>query len=157
MAFVGFLILIEDAFFIFSHFSLIAIAFRRTQHLVLVLVEMHSAAASIWVVPKFSYASFRVCFTDVSWRVSNLFLQLPYNDFLYHLVSEDQSYCKALTVCFLFLYRLRWIFAMMVLWSKDTPSKEEYASQFTVLYNPVVPKGCLGWCMSIFFHPLFGI
>ena len=36
--------------------------------------------------------------------------------------------------CFFFLYRLRRIFAEMILWLEDTPSKEEYASQFPALF-----------------------
>ena len=49
-----------------SCFSLIAIDSYGTQHLTLVLVGMHSAAASTWAVTKFSYLSFSVCLSDVS-------------------------------------------------------------------------------------------
>ena len=41
-----------------SHFSLTAIDSHRTLHLVL----MHSAAASIWAVTKFSYLSISISF-----------------------------------------------------------------------------------------------
>ena len=37
-------------------------------------------------------------------------------------------------VCFLFLNRLKRIFAVMILWSDDTPSKAEYASQLQTLF-----------------------
>ena len=40
-----------------------------------------------------------------------------------------------LVVCVLFLCKLRHIFAATILWSEDTPSKEEYASQFRALLN----------------------
>ena len=81
LAFVGFL-LSKDAFFMLSHFSLTAIDFQGTLYLVLVLVNIHLNATSIWTVTNFSYLSFGVCFSDVSRRGSNLFfLQLPYTDF----------------------------------------------------------------------------
>ena len=35
-------------------------------------------------------------------------------------MSEDQSYCEVLTIFFLFLDRLRQIFAQMILWSKHS-------------------------------------
>ena len=63
-AFVGFL-LSKDDIFMSSHFSLITIASHGTLHLVLVLVGMHSAAASMWAVTKFSYLSFGVCVLDI--------------------------------------------------------------------------------------------
>ena len=52
-----------------SHFSQTAIYSQGSLHLALDLIGMHSAAASIWVVTKFSYSSFGVCLSDVSWRV----------------------------------------------------------------------------------------
>ena len=36
--------------------------------------------------------------------------------------------------CFLFLRRLGRIFVEIILWSEDTPSKLEYASQFRALF-----------------------
>ena len=41
-------------------FSLFAIASHGTLHLALGLVGMHSVAASIWVLTKFSYSSLEV-------------------------------------------------------------------------------------------------
>ena len=58
----------------FSQFSLTAIVSQRTLHLALGLVGMHLAAASMWVVTKFSYFSFNVCLSDVFGRVSDLFV-----------------------------------------------------------------------------------
>ena len=63
-------------------FSCIAFLFlttsdsQVTRHLALGLVDQHFAAAdaSIWGWVKFSYLSFRVCVSDISWSVSNLFL-----------------------------------------------------------------------------------
>ena len=43
------------------------------------------------------------------------------------LVSEDQLYCKALTVCVFFPRRLDEIFAGTILCLEDSRSKEEYA------------------------------
>ena len=53
LVFVGFLLLNKDAFVI-SHFSVIG------------LIGIHLAAAFIWSLTKFSYLSFRVCFSDIS-------------------------------------------------------------------------------------------
>ena len=52
---------------------LTAIDSHGTLHLALGLVDTHSGTASIMAVTKFSYLSFGVCISDVSWRVSNLF------------------------------------------------------------------------------------
>ena len=123
LAFAGFLLLSNDAFFL-SHFSLTAIDSHRTLHVTFGLVVIYSAVASIWVVRKFSYSSFGLCFSDVSWEVSDLFLTVTlYWLLISLLVIEDHSYRVALTVYFIFQQRLGWLFAETILWSKDTPSK----------------------------------
>ena len=48
------------------------------------------------------------------------------------MVSDNQPYREGFTVCVLFLHRQ--IFGETILWSEDTPSKEEYASQLKVRY-----------------------
>ena len=131
-------------------------------------VGMHSATAYKWTVTKFSYLSFRICLSDISRRVSNLFLKFTtYLLFISLLIIEDQSkdvilclsyFCidsgisllwqfsvlkillqkrsmphsskHYLSTSCLFLYRFRHIFTVTIQWSEDTPSKEEYASQF---------------------------
>ena len=55
--------------------------------------------------------------------------------------------------CFLFVYRLRRIFAEMILWLKDTPSKEEFALQSSALFLEYY----LGRYKSIVFTKFFGI
>ena len=52
--FVGSLLLCKDVFFMFHCFSQTAIDSHGTLHLVLGVVRMHSAAASILAVTKFS-------------------------------------------------------------------------------------------------------
>ena len=49
-----------------SHFSLAAIVPQGTLLLVLGLIGMHSVAASMRMVTKFSYSSLGVCLSDVS-------------------------------------------------------------------------------------------
>ena len=65
LAFLWFILLSKDVFFMLSHLSLIVIDSQGTAHLALGLVGMHSAAISIWVVTKFLFVirsmSFR-CF-----------------------------------------------------------------------------------------------
>ena len=69
--FVGFLLLHRDAVLTFSRFfSLTASVSHGTLCLTLSLVGMHSATAFIWAL-KFSYSSFGVSVSDISWRVSN--------------------------------------------------------------------------------------
>ena len=62
-----------------SCFSWIATDFQVTLHLALGLVGMHLTAASIWLVIKFLHSLFRVCLSDVSGRVSNLFFTVTAN------------------------------------------------------------------------------
>ena len=45
--------------------------------------------------------------------------------YITNVYINDQSYCKDLTICFLFLWRLKLIFAETILWLQDSPSKEE--------------------------------
>ena len=54
--------------------------------------------------------------------------------FISLLAIKDKSYCEALPIYFLYLLKLRQIVAVMILWLEETPSKEEYASQFKVLF-----------------------
>ena len=57
-----------------SRFFLIPIDSHGKQHLAHSLVGIHSATASMQTVTKFSNSSFGVCLSDVTQRVSNLFL-----------------------------------------------------------------------------------
>ena len=92
LAFVGFLLSGNDAIFMLSNFFLSASDFHGTLYLALGLVGMHSSAASMWAVTKFSYSSAGVCISDISWRVSNLFLTVTiYNLLISQLVNENQS------------------------------------------------------------------
>ena len=55
------------------------------------------------------------------------FLQLPYIGLLISLLaSENQSYRETLPVCFLFLRRLRRIFAETIQGSENNSSYKEY-------------------------------
>ena len=65
LTFVGFLLLHKDAFFTLSRFFLINSDSYGTLHLALALVVMHSVAASLRVLTKFSYSSFGVYFSDI--------------------------------------------------------------------------------------------
>ena len=95
----------------------------------LALAGMLLTATSIWEVIKFSYSSFGVCLSDVSWRLSNLFLTFNEYWFLKSQLAREEQLCFQLfAVRFLFLHRQRWIFAETILWSEETHSKKEYAS-----------------------------
>ena len=54
LTFVGFLLLSKNSFFMLSRFSLTAIDFQVILNVALGLIDMHSAAASMWMVTKFS-------------------------------------------------------------------------------------------------------
>ena len=70
---VRFFLLHLEAVFTSARFSVSDSVSYRTLDLVLCLVGMHSAAASKWVLMKFSYSSFGVC-VSVFCSASNLFL-----------------------------------------------------------------------------------
>ena len=131
---VGFLLLHLEKVFPSAHSFLTANVSHGTLGLSLRLVGMHSAAASKWALVKFSYSSFGVCVSDFSCSASNLFLSVnAYLSLMSLLLSRDQSYCTVVVVRVVFLRRLSLIFAVTIRWSEDTPSKEEYASQFNAL------------------------
>ena len=73
MAFIGFLLL-RTTFFLWSFFSLDATASSGNLYLAFSLIGMHSANVSLGAVTKYSYSSFGVCVSDVSWRELALFL-----------------------------------------------------------------------------------
>ena len=75
-----------------SCLSLTAVSSLGTQYLAIGFISMHSTAFDEWPVTKFSSSFLRVC---LSRKVSNLLFD--------SLTSEDESYRKALTVCFLAL------------------------------------------------------
>ena len=134
--------------FILSPFLPTAIDSYGTQHLAIDLAAMHPATT--WAVTKFSYSLLRVCLSDFSSRVLNLFYTFTVFSLLIPLfANEDQSYRVDLLVCFLFQPRIRRIIAETILWSKDTPSKEEYASQFKASGLLTMFLNHLGWCRTI--------
>ena len=73
----GFYLLHLEAVFMSARFFPSANVFHETLGLALCLVGMHSAAAaSRWALTKFSYLSFGVGVSDISWCESNLFLSV---------------------------------------------------------------------------------
>ena len=70
---IGFFLLHSDAVFMSARFFLTANVSHGTLDLALCLVCMHSAAISMWVLSKFSYSSFGVGVSDISWSALNLF------------------------------------------------------------------------------------
>ena len=112
--------------------SLTANVSHGTIGLALCLVGMHSAAASKWALTKFSYSLFGVCASIFC--ASNLFLSAnAYLSLICLLLSRGQSSCTVVVFWAVFLHRLSRIFVMTIQLSEDTPSKEEFASQFNVL------------------------
>ena len=58
------------------------------------LIDMHSASASMWALTKFSYSTFGVKASNISWRASNLFLSVIVNlSLISLLLTKNQSYC----------------------------------------------------------------
>ena len=70
----GFFLLRLVTVFTSARLSLTANVSHGTLGLVVYLVGMHSAAASNWILTKFSYSSFGVCVSVFCSRASNLFL-----------------------------------------------------------------------------------
>ena len=73
LSFISFLLLSKDAFFILI-FLLFTIDSQESRHVAFGLLGMYPVDTSVWVVTNFSWSSFGVCLSDVSWRVPNLFL-----------------------------------------------------------------------------------
>ena len=89
---VGFLLLHKEAVFTSLRFFLTAKVSHRTLGLGLCLVGVHSAVPSTWALTKFSYSSFEVGVSDISWSSSNLFLCVNvYFSIISLLSNRDQS------------------------------------------------------------------
>ena len=100
LAFVGFLFYkVRRLFSCYLVFFLTSSNFHGTLHLALVLVDMYSATAFIWVLTKFLHLSFRICISDFSWKVLN-FLVPTYLLFISLLVSDNQSKLVVLTISY---------------------------------------------------------
>ena len=133
--FVGFFLYLLEVVCRYARFSLTANVSHGTLYLVLGFVGIYFAAASRCALTKFSYSSFGVPFSVFSCSVSNLFL--TFNTYLF-LISLLLSYGPVIVfggrcLCGIFC-RLSRIFAVTIRWLEDTPSKEEYASQFIALF-----------------------
>ena len=102
-AFVGFLLLSKYVFFLLSCFSLTTIDSQRTLYLAFGMVGMHSATASMWVVTKFSYLSFGVCFLMSPEQQQTFLTVTKYWLFISLFTSENQSYSEALFISLLLL------------------------------------------------------
>ena len=130
LAFVGFLLLRMDGIFMLSRFF--PNDSRGTLYLPLGLVGMQSVTVFLWAVMIFLYSSFGVIVSDICWRVSIFF---SYRIFIANIsIDKFGPVVMCGFDCFLFLHRLRRIFALTILWLVDIPSKEEYASQFRVRF-----------------------
>ena len=82
-----------------SSLSLTVVDFQEILCLVLGLVGIQSAGGG--AVTKFSNASFGICISDVSWRLSNLFLTLTVSGlYISLLASENRSYHKNLPISY---------------------------------------------------------
>ena len=115
MAFIGFLLLSKDAIFVLSHFFLTTSDSHGTLHLAFSLVGIYSSC--------YCYIGSNKAFIFVTWNISFRRLlrciKLIYYSYcilILLLVSEDQSYHEALTVCTLLLHRQ--ILANTILWSE---------------------------------------
>ena len=69
LAFAGFLLLHQDAIFTIRNFFQTISVSHGIPYMPLGLVGMHSTAASMWALTKFSFSSFEVCVSAISWRV----------------------------------------------------------------------------------------
>ena len=126
LAFVGFLLLSEDAlsYLFFTNDEWLMVWLVCTL-LLLLWGQWQSFHIRLFI--------FEVCLSNVSWRVLNLFLTVT----LYLFLTSLRKWGLVIMCdfdCFLFLCRLRDIFAVTILWVEDTPSKEEHALLFRVLF-----------------------
>ena len=86
---VRFLLLHLEAVFTFARFVWTANVSHGVLGLALCLVGIHSPAASMWALMKFSYSSFGVCVYDFSCSASNLFLSVSTHLSLISVTSRN--------------------------------------------------------------------
>ena len=86
----GFLLLHRKVVFTSAQFFLTADVYHGTLGLSLCLVGIHSTTASKWALTKFSYSSFKVHVSNISWSASNLFLNVNIS-LISLLLSSDLS------------------------------------------------------------------
>ena len=134
---VGFLLLHLEAVFMSARFFLTASVSHWTLGFALCLVGMHSAAAaSKWVLTKFSYSSFGVCVSDFYWKQTRC--RLSYNWSLWRcfvLLFEE--------IPFLFEISLSWLCLGFLAWDFVCLSLEISIHLF------FFPFPCLSYCCSI--------
>ena len=112
---VGFFLLHLKAVFTSTRFFLTANASYGYPDLALCLVGMHSAAASMWALMKFSYSSFGICVSVFSCSASNLFLCVnAYLSLISLLLSRDQSWCIVVVGRSVFLRRFSRVFDVTI-------------------------------------------
>ena len=95
------------------------------------------------IVVKFSYSSFGVYFSNISWFVS-------YNYRIFIAYDTINNWGLIITCGYqyvLFPWRIKRIFAKTILCSEDAPSREEYASQFKALFNHFLFMSILSSCV----------
>ena len=133
--FVGFFLYHLEAVFTSAHFSLTTNVSHGNLYLVLGFVGIQFTAASRYALTKFSYSLFGVLFlsSPVVFRICSSILIHIYLQYLCGLEGPSHCFWWSLFVWRIF-HRLNRIFAMIIQWLEDTPSKEEYASQFIVLF-----------------------
>ena len=115
LAFVKFLLFRSQTIFILSHFFLTISNSHGILQSAFGLVGMHSAAASMWAVTKFSYSSFGVSIANISigkWGP---------------VVACDFD-------CILLLWKLSCILALTILWLGGISLKREYVSYIRALF-----------------------
>ena len=124
----------------------------KVPYLAIGFTGIHISAFSLRAFTKFSYSSFRIFLSvTVYWYLLSI------------LVSENQSYRENVNVRFLFLHRLRRIFAETNPWSEDTPSKKESVSKYKALLIHFLfiniwsnsTSELLGWSSFVVFLPFF--
>ena len=152
---VGFFLLHLEAAFMSACFSLISNVSHRTLYFLLCLVGMNSAAASKWVLTKFSYSSFGVGVSVCSCRASYLFLSANvYLSLICLLLSRAQSYCLVVIVLVSFFCRLSHIFAMTVRYRWTHPRMRSKLGKLMHYYSiSCLLIRCLDMCRSKVFLP----
>ena len=124
----------KDAFSCYLVFS----SMRSTprEHWIWLLVALVCTwLQSLYVNGNKMFIFFIQCLSFKCLQKSINYVSYSYRIFIvYIIICGDQSYRKPLHVCFLFLHKLRWIFAETILWLKGNPLKQKYASLFKDLY-----------------------
>ena len=117
------------AIFLLSHFFLTTSNSHGNLYLAFGLVGMHSPAAYVGSDEVFIFVIWSMYFKYLLNSIE--FVSYSYRIFIINIsIGKWRPFIEWSFDCILFLRGFRRFFALMILWSEDTPSKREYSQRY---------------------------